>query len=142
MLKPENHLQINTEEVAARVIDGEAIMINLSNGTYYSMNDAGGFIWEMIEHKLSLGKMAESVAAHYDVSADQARADVERLVTELVDEHLVILEENPDPEGEGWEREPEQILAYESPQLVIYRDMADLLALDPPTPGLEFTPWD
>jgi hypothetical protein len=30
---------------------------------------------------------------------------------------------------------------YEQPQLNIYRDMGDLLALDPPTPRLEATAW-
>ena len=30
---------------------------------------------------------------------------------------------------------------YAAPQLNVYRDMGDLLALDPPTPGLELTPW-
>jgi hypothetical protein len=32
-------------------------------------------------------------------------------------------------------------LPYELPKLNIYRDMGDLLALDPPVPGLGDTPW-
>ena len=33
-------------------------------------------------------------------------------------------------------------LPYESPSLNSYRDMSDLLALDPPMPGLQQIPWD
>ena len=32
-------------------------------------------------------------------------------------------------------------LPYKSPQLHIYTDMEDLLALDPPTPGFADIPW-
>jgi hypothetical protein len=142
MLNLKNQLRINKEEVAAKVIDGEAIMINLSNGTYYSMSNVGAFIWEMIEGKLDLGEMAETVAAHYDVSPSQAQADIERLAAELVQERLIIPAEKGIPRGKRWRPELEQMRPYESPQLVIYRDMADLLALDPPTPGLEYTPWE
>jgi len=30
---------------------------------------------------------------------------------------------------------------YEIPKINIYRDLGDLLALDPPVPGLGDTPW-
>jgi hypothetical protein len=36
----------------------------------------------------------------------------------------------------------EQKSAYEPPKLNAYRDMGDLLALDPPMPGLEDIPWE
>jgi hypothetical protein len=32
---------------------------------------------------------------------------------------------------------PASTLAYEKPRLNIYRDMGNLLALDPPTPGID-----
>ena len=41
----DTHLVPNVAEVAAKVMDGEAILINLANGMYYSMDGAGGFLW-------------------------------------------------------------------------------------------------
>ena len=38
-------------------------------------------------------------------------------------------------------REPDPNVPYESPLLNIYRDMGDLLALDPPMPGLAEMNW-
>jgi hypothetical protein len=38
-------------------------------------------------------------------------------------------------------QEGQQKLPYEAPVLNIYRDMGDLLALDPPTPGLYDIAW-
>jgi hypothetical protein len=66
---------------------------------------------------------------------------VERLLKELVDEKLIL---EADGTVDGPTKQPHQLDAkepYEPPQLNIYRDMGDLLALDPPTPGLEATPW-
>ena len=36
---------------------------------------------------------------------------------------------------------PQNTLPYETPSLNIYRDMGDLLALDPPMQGMAETPW-
>ena len=41
----QSRLKPNEEEVAAKVLDGEAILINLSNGAYYSTDKRGAFIW-------------------------------------------------------------------------------------------------
>ena len=59
---------------------------------------------------------------------------------ELLEEKLV-LEANDGAPSQKDERQPlEQKEPYESPQLNIYRDMGNLLALDPPMPGLAETP--
>ena len=84
MLTLHTRLRPNEEEVAAKVMDGEAIMINLSNGVYYSMDEVGRLIWEMIEGRYSLQEMVAEIMARYDVSPSRAQADVERLAAELV----------------------------------------------------------
>jgi hypothetical protein len=136
----QTRLQPNGEEVAAKVLDGEAIMINLSNGTYYSMDKVGGFIWELLEGRHSLREIVDAIAARYDVAQERAQSDVERLAAELVEEQLVI-PSNAASGREELQQQSPQRLPYEAPVLNIYRDMADLLALDPPMPGLGDTPW-
>ena len=141
MLTLQSRLRPNEEEVAGKVMDGEAIIINLSNGIYYSMDKVGGLIWELIDGRYSLEEMVTALCALYDVSAEKAKSDVERLLGELVQENLVIVTEDGAARQENRVQQSGQKQAYESPKLNIYRDMGDLLALDPPTPGLEVTPW-
>src|SRR5207244_1097272 len=86
MLALHGHLQPNENEVAAKVMDGEAIIINLANGVYYSMDKVGGLIWEMLEGKYSLEEMITATVVQYDVSRGQAQADIEQLVEELLRE--------------------------------------------------------
>ena len=141
MLTPQDWLVPNEAHVAAKVLDGEAIIINLSNGTYYSMDKVGGLIWEMIERGQGLEATVAAITARYEVSPEQAVADLERLVGELIQESLVIVSDQPPSAAERQERVSGQRFPYEPPKLNIYRDMGDLLALDPPMPSLDEIPW-
>lgn len=127
----------NRDEVVAKVLDGEAIMINLAKGIYYSLDGAGGRIWELLEGDRSAQEMAAEIACEFDVSAERAQADVERILRELETENVI----RPDPSnsqtcaGSASPSRPAAKRPYREPKLTVYRDMADLLALEPPTPG-------
>jgi hypothetical protein len=143
MLTLDDRLAPNSAEVAASVLDGEAIMINLSSGVYYSMDGVGGLIWELIAERQRLEEIVTAMVQAYDVSAAQARTDLERLVEELLGEQLVCVVDGGAPASQSTPApsEPPQRLAYEAPRLQTYRDMEDLLALDPPLPRLEDLHW-
>jgi hypothetical protein len=129
------------EEVAAKVIDGEAIIINLANGVYYSMDKVGAFVWDLLQSGYTLEDVIAAVTTRYDVSREQAESNVSELVHELVQENLVVASENGVSAAAQRQIEEQEKVPYELPKLNIYRDMGDLLALDPPVPGLGETPW-
>ena len=135
-----HRLRPRGEEVAAKVIDGEAIIINLANGIYYSMDKVGGLIWDLVQVGYSLEEIIVAVTERYDVSRERVQADVQELVEELLRENLVsVLENGASVEKRQLEQQEKHL--YEVPKLNIYKDMGDLLALDPPTQGLGDTPW-
>ena len=141
MLALHDYLQPRENDVAAKVMDGEAIIINLANGVYYSMDKVGGLIWELVERKYSLEEMITATLAQYDVSRGQAQGDIEELLDELLRESLVTVSNDGSKSDGKRELAQQAKLPYETPQLHTYRDMGDLLALDPPIPGLAETPW-
>lgn len=141
MTSSDTRLAPNREGVAAKVMDGEAIMINLANGMYYSMDSVGGLVWELIETGLNLGDMATIVSQHYGVTLDQALQDIQHLAEELLAEDLVKVLSDKAPMGLAAPEAPAQPMPYETPKLNIYRDMAELLALDPPVPGVGDDLW-
>jgi hypothetical protein len=136
-----DQLSPNVPAVAAKVMDGEAIIFNLSNGLYYSTEQVGGLIWSLIEEGRNLDQIASAVARAYDVEPGRARADAERLVAELLAEDLVRLSEGAASEPDDGQRSVDGRLTYEPPVLHKFSDMADLLALDPPMPGMQDIPW-
>lgn len=140
MLNPTDRLAPNAEEVAGEVIDGEAIIISLTTGVYFSMDRVGGLIWSLIEARYSLQDIVATIVARHEVTSDEARADVQRVVSELLEHRLVVVS-NEAPRPMDREPTPEQRLPYDAPRLNVYRDMGDLLALDPPAPGLKDIPW-
>lgn len=137
------HLQPNINEVAAKIIEGEAIFINLSTGVYYSLNQSGTLIWEIIEAERTLDEAVAAVTDHYQVSKEQAEVDVERLVSTLLEEKIVIESDKEPKSGQLMETKADRTerKPYVTPELHIYRDMGDLLALDPPLPGIKDIPW-
>jgi len=141
MLTPDTRFHLNEQEIAAKVIDGEAIIINLATGNYYSMDNVGAFSWEKLAGGHSLQEAATAISAHYEVLYEQALADVERLTTELLQESLLIESDTERATEPLTATESQQRLPYAPPVLNIYRDMGDLLALDPPTPGLQDLTW-
>ena len=134
--------RVNEEECAAQVIDGEAVIINLLNGTYYSLDKVGGAIWELAAAGSAVPTIVQRVVARYDVNPDRARRDVERLVQELVTERLLVpaTARAGEPDATSVQASDAR-LAYDEPVLTTYRDMAELLALDPPMPRLETLVW-
>lgn len=141
MLPWQHRVAPNLDAVAARVIDGEAIIINLKTGVYYSTDQAGAVLWEQAEQRRSLGEMVDTLLARYEVSREQAESDVQRLMAELLAEDLVRMSDGDGTTGEPAEAPSFSRTGYDPPRLDVYRDMGDLLALDPPTPGFERTPW-
>ena len=47
--------------VLAKVIDGEAILINVSTGAYYSLNGVGGLVWQWIDKEKSLQEIKNKI---------------------------------------------------------------------------------
>ncbi|REJ66500.1 MAG: PqqD family protein [Planctomycetota bacterium] len=131
----------NSQDVAAKVIDDEAILINVATGAYYSMDNVGAFIWKQIDAQCPLEAIVAAVVARYDVTPEQADTDVQRVARELFEENLVVAcdladAKQAEPCGDGDAKSD-----YVSPTLGIYRDMATLLALDPPSPVLIDGAW-
>ncbi len=139
MSDTDTHLAPNVAEVAAKVMDGEAILINLANGMYYSMDGAGGFLWTLIERRLGIAAIADALHARYDVARHVAEADASAVVSQLVDAGLVLRETGRGAATGPVEPPAATRLPYTPPRLLAYDDMADLLALDPPHPSLTDT---
>jgi Coenzyme PQQ synthesis protein D (PqqD) len=137
MIGSKERLGTRRGEVAAKVIDGEAILINLATGMYYSMGKVGGRIWSLIEEGCSTEDIAATIVSEYDVSAETAGADVEDLVGQLAAERLI--EVKPADTASHDSRKIDITAGdapYAKPELRKFSDMAEVFAMDPPLPGL------
>jgi hypothetical protein len=131
----------NDNEVASKVMDGEAILINLGTGIYYSLDDVASCIWSAIETGSTVEQIAEQVCAHFDASSGDVFADVSEFTALLQAEGLTrVVEEEARIAPEVNPVVPRA--DYAAPTLEKFDDMAEMFALDPPLPGLSSSNTD
>ncbi len=117
--------------VAAKVLDGELIVINLDTGYYYASAGTGVTIWQQIEAGASLRQVVAALVSRYDVAADRAERDACAFLEKLAMESLLVPATATVPSLPA----PESIanrLPYAAPELAKYDDMAEQFAMDPP----------
>jgi len=143
MSVPSLAVAIDPERVVSKIMDGEAVIIDLTTGTYYSLIHAGARAWDLLIAGHSVAAVAAAVAREYGIARERVTTDVEALVGQLVNEGLVRPVDEAPAADSADASVPVETAAgsYEAPVLQIYRDMQDLLALDPPMPGLKDIPW-
>lgn len=124
--------RINHPAVIAEVIDGEAIIVNLDSGAYYSLRNSASAIWELFAQQLTAAEVSATMTARYAGSPAVIEAGVKTLLDELVAEQLLApaadAQPTPLPQpANGHAAHP----PFEPPLLEKFTDMADLLLLDP-----------
>jgi hypothetical protein len=93
--------RINSPQVINETIDGEAIMINLATGSYYSLDRVGGDVWALLEASRPVDHIVAALGRRYDASEDEFRRGVDQLLQRLSEEELVVPDEGGAPAGAG-----------------------------------------
>src|SRR5437867_2091028 len=75
--------------VAADVVEGEAIVIRLEDGMYFSMNAVGSHVWKLVEAGLGVEAMAGVLSKTCGVAADAAARDLRVFLDRLLELRLV-----------------------------------------------------
>ena len=122
----------NDPHVIHEIIDGEAVLVSMETGSYYSIDNVGAAIWSHIENGLSLPQIIEAVASQYTGDQTQIEAGVNQLVAQLQAENLIVpAKASPIQQSIEAINGNRRKLSFEQPILQKYTDMEDLLLLDP-----------
>jgi hypothetical protein len=70
-------------------LSGEAVILNLSDGNYYGLNEVGTRIWELLQENRSLGQIEIALIDEYDVAQDECRRETEELVRQFLAKGLL-----------------------------------------------------
>jgi len=124
-------LKLNEPLIAADVIDGEAVIMNLGKGHYYSLVDTSADIWRMLMAGWTGADAAAALAARYGIEPGIVRADVEKFIGLLAAEDILVADSAPPAVPGAF---PDLAPGYDPPVLSTFSDIKDLLALDPPLP--------
>jgi hypothetical protein len=114
--------------VISQLIDGEAVVINLDDGCYYTFNGPGSDVWAGAEAGSDTDQLARLLHERYKVDVEAAADTVSAFVQALGDERLVVEDLQP---GEPVVTELAPPAPFEQPRWHKFEDMKDLILLDP-----------
>jgi len=77
------------EGVIFRELNGEAVILNLDNGTYFGLNSVGMRIWQLCEQHASLREVWKAMEREFDAPGDALQLDLLAFVNELFSKRLL-----------------------------------------------------
>jgi coenzyme PQQ synthesis protein D (PqqD) len=77
------------DEVVFRVLDGEAVILNLKKGIYFGLNEVGTRVWQLIQEEKPLREIFETLKGEYEVAPEQLECDLLGIVGRLAAKGLV-----------------------------------------------------
>jgi hypothetical protein len=80
---------IDEGRIVSEIIDGEAIIVNLANGYYYSLDTPAAEIWAWLQSGWSISEIVSTIMRRYDCSSADPEAAVHALIGTLVADDLV-----------------------------------------------------
>jgi hypothetical protein len=127
-------LRVNTPNVVHETIDGEAILLDLKTGSYFSLDGSGAIIWEFIDKTGDWQQVIRLLTANNPDKSALVSASVTGFVEELVKEGLLVKADHEIPAGDASlliSQLAEVAGDFKPPLVNKYTDMQDLLLLDP-----------
>lgn len=125
-------LRVNAPAVVGEIIDGEAVIMDLSSGHYFSTQGVGCDIWRGIELGATRSSIVRELAAAYGIDPDVAAQAVANFLGDLTRNNLVVessVESGAGGSAGSWlDRKSDP---FSAPVLNAYTDMEELLLLDP-----------
>lgn len=85
------------DHVLVRELEGEAVLLNLETETYFGLDEVGTRVWTELAAGASVDAACETLEREFEVEPCELRADIEKLVSELLGSGLLELAPAEEP---------------------------------------------
>lgn len=79
---------VHPDHLSTRLGD-EIVILGLRDSVYYGLSGTGAHIWELLQTRRSVQDLVALIVAEYEVTAEQAEADLQVLLADLHSRGLV-----------------------------------------------------
>jgi hypothetical protein len=122
-------------KIVHETFDDEVVIINLDNGTYYSVEGVAAEIWTRIDGATAKEIIGE-LTSRYEAGEQEVSPPVMRFLDELQSEGLIVPAETPREQAANGLGTTSQARSggngpFQAPVLRKFDDMQELLLLDP-----------
>ena len=79
-----------TANARSREVEGELMVVNMTSGNYYVLDDVSGFLWRQLEEKpANLGELEAVLLDEYETTPEVCRENIENFCKYMLAEQLV-----------------------------------------------------
>jgi hypothetical protein len=123
--------RVNEPDVIHQRFDREVVVVDLRNGSYYSLSETGGTAWLAFGASgASVDDVASVLTTLYALPPDVAARDLQAFVGELTTRDLIVPCSSSTVSRDTAPAAP-STAAYSPPELRSYNDLQELFLLDP-----------
>jgi hypothetical protein len=83
------------ERVVARRLGEEMVLLNTETEAYFTLNDVGARVWELIDGRQTVATIIRQLLAEYDVPETELQTDVDELLSQFADQQLITWVDGP-----------------------------------------------
>lgn len=89
---------VSSQQVSGDLLDGEVAILNLPDGVYYSLDEVGGRIWNLIQQPKTVRELTEILLQEYDIDPEICSHELMDLLQDLAEHGLIIINNDTDSE--------------------------------------------
>jgi hypothetical protein len=86
---------VASNELVSANLDGEVVILGFKSGSYYSLDQVGGFVWNLLQGPQKVSDIRNAIFGEYDVELAQCERDLIALLEDLADKQLIDIKDEP-----------------------------------------------
>lgn len=125
-----NHsYKLNSQFVTYEVLEGEAVVVNLLSGIYYSLDNQQTYVWERLMENFSLEAIVYALSNRFSHPFDEIAPQVNAFASELEKENLIY--KSSEASVNEVKTLPSDFAPRDLTPIQKFTEMKELLQLDP-----------
>ncbi len=79
--------------VLLQVVDDEVLLFDSSNGQFFTINDIGAGIWEVMQDYSTLDNVLQELKSYFDIPREKLSSDVLAFADSLVKQGIILIDD-------------------------------------------------
>jgi hypothetical protein len=92
---PLNAYIVASSDQVSTITGGEVVILGLSNGVYYGLNEVGRAVWEALKSPIKVSDICEKIKAEFDTNEQECESDLRTLLDDLYTHQLISIQSEP-----------------------------------------------
>lgn len=80
---------IRNQSLFTTEIDNDLVMMDAEQGFYFSLNETGKTIWELLATPCSYNEIRDALMAKYQITESQCTSDIHPFIEEMIKHQLI-----------------------------------------------------